>query len=130
MQKHRTGIGTTGDVDHEPSLCVNTKNCPYCDHIVMKAAPVTTTDHLRLLELVSLGARLDVWLPHAEIWLNGIVTDNFDTGLWEIKDTSSTEDPQCYHLIHFQMKNLRSPGICFPKRTSWEGARFDPHLVS
>ena len=40
------------------------------------------------------------------------------------------EGPLCYHLVHYQIRNIQNPEVEFPRRGVWEGAKFDPSMVS
>ena len=60
------------------------------------------------------------------------MTANFENGIWEVKHSKEEieEELCCYHLVHFNMRNLSIPKDTFPRRKFWEGARYDSWLVS
>ena len=117
--------------NHSSNSMRSSCSCPYCDHVILSAAP-TTEQQDPLLKNISPGTRLDIWCPKTEAWLGGIVIAYLDNGLWQVKptDKSSNDDPAIYHLMHYKVKNIRLSDVAFPLRASWKGAVFDSSIVS
>ena len=118
---------TTTDGD---SVC-SPSTCPYCNDEILDLAPRNQA-HTLLVKTVKPGTELSLFLPRTSRWCRCLLLEELDEGLWLVKmlDFNRLEEPKCYHLVHYLIRNILNPSRLPPSRAFWNGACFDIRLVS
>ena len=109
----------------------SSKKCPYCNEETLRHAREGEA-HFRLAKSITCGTRLALWKPSIGRWSEGLVLDEINTDLWEVKCSDDDPDdmPKYYHLIHFKIKDVTNSNATFPLRSVWKGGQWHSSLVT
>ena len=126
MLKEATGVGTAGCDLLPSSAC-----CVYCDEKTLALAP-RTGDHAQLLEKIAPGTKMEIMIPLSKVWCEILVLEQINVGLWMVKrgDQHHLEEPSCFHLVHYRIRNVITSCSPFPARYSWQGAVWKTNWLS